>query len=152
MYIVESAHAYIREHPERFLRGPTATGIELSERLAGDTLILGASRTVIFHASDHFAVGSDICWLPESDYELHRRFFSFVPFPEAGENSFHSEVLIGAYSHCFWVVLGQPPSRVTVVGEEGIRCGKREELGLGLPEWTEQAVVFSLADHETASL
>jgi hypothetical protein len=90
--------SFLREHPEHYLPGGEVRAYWLAERVGADALLLGATRVQTSHAGDWWFVSADKDWLiggPVSPAEL---FSNVVPFPEAGENSMRSEVLLGAFS------------------------------------------------------
>jgi hypothetical protein len=128
---------HVRRHPERFLRSLPASGAELAERLAGDLLLLGGRRTLLLQEPRWFGVASDLRWLPTNDEaQLRRAFEKMRPFPEAGVNSVHSEILIGAFATNL-VIITVPAQPIRLFGGS---LAPNEAL----PGWVAQVVWFTV--------
>jgi hypothetical protein len=127
---------HVRKYPDRFLRGVPATGVELAEKLAGDLLLLGGRSTLLLRVSDWYGVASDVRWLGDHASDWRKAFREMRPFPEAGVNSVHSEILIGAFAGDVVVQApSQPP--VLVIGESNPPAHE-------LPEWVVLVVWFRM--------
>ena len=93
-----NALEHIRSHLGLYFPGGHPSPAHIANRLVGDALILGARRTLVVHDGEWWIVAADIDWLGSSGMDLPRLFTSIVSFPEAGENSMRSEVLLGAFA------------------------------------------------------
>lgn len=132
---VYSSLEHVRRYPERFLRNVPPNGAELAEKLAGDLLMLNCNRAMLLHVGAWFCVASDTVWLPSRDStQLRRSFEEMRPFPEAGENSIHSEILLGAFaSNIVFIASGDGRVQLT---------GTSPAPDEALPLWAAQAVWF----------
>ena len=54
---------HIRSHPDMYLWGGSASPSDLASRLTADALLLGASRTLVVHTDQWWAVAADVDWL-----------------------------------------------------------------------------------------
>ncbi len=137
---VLSGIEHVRTYPERFLRQVPPSSVELAQAVAGDTLLLGGVKVIILREAGWYGVGSDVVWLPGGTDEVARCFEEMRPFPQAGVNSVHSEVLVGAFA-----------SGIVVWRENKILLARgmdtRDRIGVSnpFPEWVRQAVVFKLS-------
>lgn len=108
--IVE-ALPFIRSNPARFFPSGTPSGVQIAEGLAGDALILGASRVELLHEGDWWIVSADLDWIES--------FTEVVPFPEGGVNSIRKEIFPMAFADALLtrvrageilVLKGEPPA------------------------------------------
>lgn len=90
--------AHIRSHPGMYLPGGVASPADLASRLSADALLLGASRTLVVHDGEWWAVAADADWFSPAPIPADELFRRIVPFPEAGVNSMRSEVLLTAFA------------------------------------------------------
>lgn len=138
-----SAIEHVRNHPERFLRQVPPSPIELAQMLAGDLLILGGGKVIILRQNEWYGVGSDVAWLPAEIEEVASFFEEMKPFPQAGVNSVHSEVLVGAFASgiAVWngdkIILARGPDVLEIDG------GPKP-----FPKWVRQGVMFKLDDDD----
>jgi hypothetical protein len=141
---VEPAIDRIRHNPTRYLGVRLPTAPFMASALVQDALLCGAEDVRVRHYGDKWTLVSanedwiipNIKWERPPTYE--HVFRSLIPFPQAGVNSFRSEVLVAAFSTDLSVVQGtsvsicmgsSPPEGV-------ITCLKSEPF----------AVVFRLRD------
>ena len=89
---------HIRSHPDMYLWGGSASPSDLASRLTADALLLGASRTLVVHTDQWWAVAADVDWLAGAVVSADALFGRIVPFPQAGVNSMRSEVLLTAFA------------------------------------------------------
>lgn len=136
-----SAIEHVRTHPERFLRQVPPSPIELAQLLAGDTLILGGSKVIILRQDEWYGVGSDVVWLPTETEDVASYFEEIKPFPQAGVNSVHSEVLLGAFASGIAVWIGDKN-----ILARGPDIREIDDGSNPFPEWVRQGVMFKLSD------
>jgi hypothetical protein len=90
---------FIKNNPERFLR-QNNLGLELSTNLVGDALLLVDKPVTALKQSEWWIVFCESDWiLKKSDYTIEEMFSRIIPFPEAGQNSMRSEVLLTAFAN-----------------------------------------------------
>ena len=90
--------AYVKKQPERFFRAGSATGVEVAEIIAGDALRLTDGPVTVVHGR---VVGC--CRRQGLDRKSGgpvpgRSVLADRPFPQAGPNSMHGEVLLTAFA------------------------------------------------------
>lgn len=89
---------FVREQPDRFLRGRCGVDVELASSLVSDAVIAG-SRTVIAKMVDgYWYIISEEDWLEKFVGSGRDVFTDLVAFPEAGDNSILSTVVVNAFS------------------------------------------------------
>jgi len=89
----------IRRRPEMFLGPSKVCGVSLAERMIGDLLLIQNSRVFAANQGSWWIVLSSIDWWQHFNIHCHDRLFdSLVRFPEAGQNCFHFETVILAFS------------------------------------------------------
>jgi hypothetical protein len=74
-----------------------AVGEYLAARMLGDLVWLGALPAQVNRVQQWWQVSSATDWLAGSGIGLGA-FTRIVPFPAAGQNSFHSEILLTAFA------------------------------------------------------
>lgn len=90
---------HIRTHPEMYLPESHPEPARLAERLAIDSLLLGASRTETARRGRWWVVAADADWLrAQTDLPVTELFQRVVAFAKAGVNSMRSEVLLGVFA------------------------------------------------------
>jgi hypothetical protein len=98
---------YIRKRPERFLRSGTVTGVELAEILAGDALLLTDAPVTVFRKQGWWIVAGEADWMEGlAGGSVTDLFAHLVPFPQAGVNSMHAEVLLTAFADAVLTATG----------------------------------------------
>ena len=95
---LEDAIAYVRKHQQLFFLAGNATPLACALDLLGDAVSLGANNTAILRRDSWWIVSADIAWLSHDKHSLRYLFTHLVPFPEAGDNSTRSEVLVSAFA------------------------------------------------------
>ncbi len=90
---------FIRRHPENYLGGNKLSPENLIGMLVSDILtLLKKDCLVIAHREeDWWLVSSECDWIQQYEDNIDYYFTNIVPFPEACQNSFHSEVLLTAF-------------------------------------------------------
>ena len=107
----------IRANPARFLPGGAVTEERLALRLLSDLLAIPGRLAAGFRLNDWWIVASDADWLNcGAVADIHDHFHRVVPFPEAGVNSMHAEVLLTAYTD--HVLTTDGTERLTIKGRE----------------------------------
>jgi hypothetical protein len=82
-----------------FLRSGRANGRELAESLVDDALILTGGPVTVVRRGEWWLVGCEEDWMArQSSGSVDDLFAKIVPFPEAGPNSMHSEILLMAFA------------------------------------------------------
>ena len=105
---------HIRSHPQMYLPGGIVDPVHLATRSAGDALSLSANRVELVHENEWWIVRADLDWLFEiplngvcgvpgnppvhAFYSIHEIFNNIVPIPQAGVNSFRSEILLTVFA------------------------------------------------------
>jgi|SRR6516165_4135117 hypothetical protein len=93
------AVVHIRNHPELFLPNGRQTGLDLAMAIVSDVLISEESKVTALRHQGWWVVASEVDWIaPLIKASVDEYFSSITPFPEAGPNSMHSEVLLTAFA------------------------------------------------------
>ena len=99
VHVVQDPVEYVRERPQMFLRSGRVGGRELAESILGDALILTDGPVTVMRRGGWWLVGCEEDWMArQSSGSVDDLFSKIVPFPEAGPNSMHSEVLLTAFA------------------------------------------------------
>jgi hypothetical protein len=124
LHALRDAVTIIRKSPRMYLGGVAeATGQHLAARLMTDLVWLGALPAEVRKIESWWVVASKQDWLVgEGRANVDIAFSKIVPFPEAGVNSFRSEILLSAFADA-----------VITVDASGTRWIKGTERGLTLP-------------------
>jgi hypothetical protein len=113
MKIVETL-PHIQAHPEMYLPDG-ATTVDLAARIVSDVLILTEQLISVQHTADWWIIAGKEDWIARcSDRPIENYFRSIVPFPEAGVNSMHGEVLLTAFADD--VVTATPGRMIAIKG------------------------------------
>jgi hypothetical protein len=89
----------IRDRPDMYLTRVPPQAWELATKIGQEALILGATLVQTSRLEDWWLISADLDWLPSQDDELTRLFEQIVPFPEQGQNSHRSEVLLNVFAN-----------------------------------------------------
>jgi hypothetical protein len=90
---------HIRSHPQRYLPGGKLDGLWLAQNLVSDVRMQDGSNVAKSQVDGWWVVVSDTDWIALLERRHHRDpFTSILPFPEAGPNSMHGEVLLTAFA------------------------------------------------------
>lgn len=82
-----------------FLRSGNVSGAELTSNLVSDILILARARVTAFRHESWWLIASDVDWTAtDENISIDHLFRRIVPFPQAGPNSMHSEILLTAFA------------------------------------------------------
>ncbi|CAN5822960.1 hypothetical protein BH09VER1_BH09VER1_41440 [soil metagenome] len=141
-------HSYIRRCAHIFVRNQPASGLELANRMATDTFILGSRACHLFTEQGWWIVVADADWFGSHSEEA--LFTRILPYTEAGANSIRTEVLIGAFASCVWTAT--PTLDSTVKGtpsEMDLIRGLAKKLCLPL-QWA-RAVAFKCEEPESVA-
>ncbi|QDU93361.1 hypothetical protein [Lignipirellula cremea] len=107
---------HIREHPEIYLEdGANVTGSSLMCRLLADVLVNNNCQVVIQRLESWWIIGSDVDWAGTAQNQV---FYTIVPFPQAGQNCFHAEVLLTVFARDVVVFSGN--SHTVIVGATSV--------------------------------
>lgn len=137
------ALAFVKSHPERFLPFHRVDGPSLVMCIVGDIMILTGAVATALTIDAWWVVGATIDWInTASDQDLIRRFEAIVPFPEAGQNSFHCEIILAAFASSL-IVFG-PSGSCVVKGEMTFAEHVGDLMNLH-PEW-KRAVAFQIPE------
>lgn len=86
---------HIRQHPEMYLADGYVNGATIVCRILADVLVSENCQVFVQRSGDWWIIGSSTDWIGSVGT---RAFFEFMPYPQAGQNSFHGEVLITAFA------------------------------------------------------
>jgi hypothetical protein len=112
MKIFDKPIDFIKNHPERFLR-QNNLGLELSTNIVGDALLLVDEPVTAQKQNEWWIVSCESDWIiNQSNYTVEETFSRIIPFPEAGQNSMRSEVLLPAFAKDVITILGK---EITVI-------------------------------------
>lgn len=82
-----------------YVRSDPVSGAELARNLVGDALILTHGRVTAFQEKSWWIVACDVDWMSRvAGVTVEDLFSRIIPFPQAGANSMHSEVLLTAFA------------------------------------------------------
>jgi len=95
---IRDATQYVRQNPKLFFRTGIPSGNECALQLAGDALILGGRNVGILRHDTWWIVGADEDWLVHPQLSTEDLFARLVAFPEAGDNSVRSEILVSVFA------------------------------------------------------
>jgi hypothetical protein len=130
---------YIQKHPQRFLR--SVSGVELATAIAGEACLLTSKPVTLIHREPWWVVAGEADWMEATPgVSVSELFARMVPFPEAGPNSMHGEVLLSAFAAD---IVTQTPREALVIkgtvspGEEVWRLVRAH------PEW-QRVVAFRM--------
>ncbi len=100
IHVLDDPIAVIRKRPGMYVRSNPVSGAELATNLVGDALLLTGGRVTAFRNGAWWIVACDADWMTsEPGLSVDALFSRIVPFPQAGTNSMHSEVLLAAFAH-----------------------------------------------------
>ena len=89
----------IRSRPEMYLPIDDSLGEKLLGRLIADILVSPDKIAHTARVDDWWVVGSNSDWIPSVAIGSAKDYFTRItPFPEAGPNSMHAEVLVTAFA------------------------------------------------------
>jgi hypothetical protein len=100
---------HIRRRKEMYVPGGHPDPIYPASRLAGDALLLGATRVEMGRSDEWWWVAADFDWISSSGVSDQEIFSRVVPLPEAGANSMRGEVLLTAFASAVVTVVGNTP-------------------------------------------
>ncbi len=104
----------IRARPEMFFPNGLVSGETLAARVVTDAMIAGDSPVSACRKDGWWIIAGDD-WFPAAFREEPAAFFArVVPFPEAGPNAMHAEVLLNAFARDVFTMLG--PRMTTIRG------------------------------------
>lgn len=90
--------SYVVAHPEIFISPGAQLLHELTSKVAADLVVLESTPFTVSIHSGWRVVASKNNWLLKNNLlPLKDLFSTLVPFPEAGQNSNRSEILLNAY-------------------------------------------------------
>ena len=99
IHVLDDPLAVIRKRPGMYVRSNPVSGAELATNLVGDALLTGG-RVTAFQDGAWWVVACDADWMTgEPGLSVDALFSRIVPFPQAGPNSMHNEVLLAAFAH-----------------------------------------------------
>ncbi len=119
--------AFIKGHPAMFLPGGVVSGEILVGRLIADILVKPSQPAYAIRVGPWWVVASDQDWIPHGQGDP---FTQIVPFPEAGPNAMHAEILITAFAQHVITSDG-----LTVRNVKGEPCDHPSDLPRHHPEW-----------------
>lgn len=97
MQIIDSIE-WIKKNHDRFFRRNNI-GLELSTNIISDALLLTDKPITVLNKNDWWIIGSQADWLSTHfNNSIEELFSRVIPFPEAGQNSIRSEVLLTAFA------------------------------------------------------
>lgn len=130
-------HDAIRRHPLIYTGQESPSAAILIGRLVTDITTISESTVFVIKSGNWWRVGATHRWLNSSNaISIRDYFLTIVPFPEAGLNAFHAEVLLGAFaSH---ITMFDQSSHEIIKGEI---CNEADELGT-VPPGFQQWVAF----------
>lgn len=98
MNIVDNPIDYIVNHQDMFIR-QNNVGLQLTVNIINDALLLTDGKVSALRKNNWWIIGSEKDWIVKlSDLSLTEIFHKIIPFPEAGQNSMHGEVLLTAFA------------------------------------------------------
>jgi hypothetical protein len=107
MKILDNSIDFIKNHPERFLR-QNNLGLELSTNIVSDALLLVDEPISAQKQDEWWIVSCERDWIANQSNLIVEEIFSrIIPFPEAGQNSMRSEVLLTAFAKDVITILGK---------------------------------------------
>jgi hypothetical protein len=93
------ALTHIRMRPQMYVWGGHPDGEVIAARLVVDVLVDTNRLAFAARIADWWIVASDKDWIDARRYSSITEYFKNVaPFPEAGDNAFHGEVLATAFA------------------------------------------------------
>ena len=96
---------FVRRNIQMFFPNGPPSAMECATRLVEDALTLGASTVRISVESGFWTVCANENWLFHEELDVSALFRRLVPLPEAGPNSFRSEVFLGAFAETIEVLV-----------------------------------------------
>jgi hypothetical protein len=108
---VEPATERIRRSPSRYLGSRLPTSPFMASALVQDALLCGITEIRVAQHDNWTSVSANEDWIiPHIKWErplnYDHVFRTLIPFPQAGPNSFRSEVVVAAFSTDLSVLLG----------------------------------------------
>lgn len=98
MKIIDNSIDYIKSNQNMFLRDGNI-GLQLSVNIISDALLLTDGKVTTVNKNNWWIVGSEQDWIKNiPDLSIKEIFYKIIPFPKAGQNSIHGEVLITAFA------------------------------------------------------
>jgi hypothetical protein len=95
--VMDDPLEYIRCSPQRFLR--VVNGAELTAAVVAGACLLTDQPVTALRRGPWWIVGSEGDWMQlQHDESVNDLFTRIVPFPQAGRNSMHGEVLVAAFA------------------------------------------------------
>lgn len=99
VHVLQDPVEYVRNHPQLFLRSGRVDGRELAEALVADALVLTDGPVTVERRNGWWIVGCESDWMTrQASGSVADLFHKIVPFPEAGPNSLHCEILLTAFA------------------------------------------------------
>jgi len=99
IHVLDDAIAVIRNRPSMYVQSVPVSGAELARNLVGDALMLTQGRVTALQEKSWWIVACDVDWMSKvAGVAVEDLFSRIIPFPQAGANSMHSEVLLTAFA------------------------------------------------------
>ncbi len=96
---IDDAVAFVRSHPEMFLRDGVLRADELASNLVSEAAILGVFPITVDRINGWWVVAAEEDWLAkENECSAEVTFNRVVPFPKAGANSMRAEILLTSFA------------------------------------------------------
>lgn len=107
--------AHICSHPQMYFPEGDVDGLNIVLRIVSDILEDSLAGVTIKRLGDWWIIASDLDWFERlPDVTVQDRFTRIIPYPEAGDNAFHAEVLAGAFAQD--IVVFEPSQVLSVKG------------------------------------
>src|SRR5437899_792717 len=95
LQVLDDPIGLIRKSPSTFVRSHPVSGAELAANIVGDVLLLTSGYVTAFRKDAWWVIASDVDWIGEKlGLSVEDVFSRILPFPQAGANSMHGEVLL----------------------------------------------------------
>ena len=115
--IIDDAVGTVQSNPSMYLQTEEARAYQLVSSLASDATILEAFPVVIDRIAGWWVVAAEQDWLIKgNEFPPEISFRRIVPFPEAGQNSIRSEILLTAFADR--AVTYRGGERLVITGDE----------------------------------
>jgi hypothetical protein len=97
--ILDDPIKFIQSRPNMFVRSYPVRGAELAANIVSDVLLLTDGRVAAFRKDTWWVIASSVDWIGvKLGLSVEDVFSRILPFPQAGANSMHGEVLLTAFA------------------------------------------------------